>query len=82
MSQLFDEVADIIRKVLNQPDLKLTPETSARDVDGWDSLRNINIIVACEAQFGVWFLAPEIDELENVGGFVRLIESKLAVRQL
>ncbi len=63
--------------MLNQPDLKLTPNTSARDVDGWDSLRNINIIVAVEAEFpGVWFLAGEIDELENVGDFVTLVERK------
>jgi acyl carrier protein len=82
MNTIFDQVADIVRKVLDRPDLILTPGSSARDVEGWDSLRNVNIIVAVEAQFpGCWFLAGEIDELENVGDFVRLVEAKLrAVR--
>lgn len=73
---ISDDIADIIRAVLQQPGLALQWDTTAADVSGWDSLANINILVAIEAKFGVRFHAGEIDELKNVGDFVRLVEEK------
>ena len=57
---------------------------SAADVDGWDSLAHINLIIAIEQKLGVKFATAEISGLkepgQNVGSFLKLIESKMARR--
>ena len=68
------EVYQIIRDVLMNDDLVLTPATSAGDVEGWDSVAQVSIILAVEGHFGVRMKSREIDRLRNVGDFVRLIE--------
>ncbi len=71
-----DEVYAIIRDVLLNDDLVLTPETSAADVEGWDSVQQVSIILAVEAHFGMRLKSREIDRLRNVGDIVRVIEEK------
>ena len=71
-----DEVYAIIRDVLLNDDLVLTPETSAADVEGWDSVQQVSIILAVEAHFGIRLKSREIDRLRNVGDFVRVIGEK------
>lgn len=58
-------------------DFELTPDTSADDIDEWDSLSHIRLVVAVERQFGVKFKNSEIEGLKNVGEFVSVIDSKL-----
>jgi acyl carrier protein len=82
-SQILDEVADIIRDVLDALDdksLKITPETTADQTEGWDSFNHINIVVAVEQHFGVKFKTAEIESLRNVGELVALIAQKLKSR--
>ena len=71
-----DEVYAIIRDVLLNDDLVLTPETSAADVEGWDSVQQVSIILAVEAHFGIRLKSREIDRLRNVGDIVRVIGEK------
>lgn len=54
----------------------LSRTTTARDVDGWDSLRNIQLVVGAEQAFGVSFTASEIDQLPNLGALIDLIGKK------
>jgi acyl carrier protein len=82
-SQILDEVADIIRDVLDTLDdksLKITAETTADQTEGWDSFNHINIVVAVEQHFGVKFKTAEIESLRNVGELVALIAQKLKSR--
>jgi acyl carrier protein len=81
-SQILDEVADIIRDVLDPLDdmhLKIDRETTADQTEGWDSFNHINIVVATEQHFGVKFKTAEIESLRNVGELVALIAQKLSV---
>jgi acyl carrier protein len=78
---VFEQVADVIRNVLDKPDLAITPDTSAADVAEWDSFNHINITVAIEAAFGIKFKAAEVEELRNVGELVALVEKKLATKK-
>ena len=55
----------------------MTRETNANDIEEWDSLAQINIIVACESEFGVKFDLADVAKLENVAGMVDLVERKL-----
>lgn len=58
-------------------DLEITSETSAEDIEEWDSLSYIRLIVAIERQMGIKFKNSEIEELKNVGELVAVIDGKL-----
>lgn len=77
-TEIFSRVQDVVRDVLDQPDLQLTPEMVARDVEGWDSIAMVNIILQTQKAFGIRFKSTEIDELHNVGDFVSKIAAKTA----
>jgi acyl carrier protein len=77
-SQILPELTQICRAVLDDPALTLTHETTADDVEGWDSMNHLTIVIEAERRFGIKFHTAEIEELRNVGDFVRLIGSKLA----
>lgn len=74
---LHDKVAAIFRKVFDAEALTLRDEMTAADIDGWDSLAQINLVVAAEEAFVVRFSTAEIRALRNVGDFKALIEAKL-----
>ncbi|GAC1630582.1 MAG: acyl carrier protein [Nevskia sp.] len=76
--KILAEIGAIIADVLDVSGLNLTMDTTAEDVEGWDSFNHINIVVAVEEHFRVKMNTAEIEELRNVGGFVELIEKKLA----
>ena len=76
--EIFSRVQDVIRDCLDKPDLELRPEMVARDVEGWDSIAMVNIILQTQKTFGIRFRSTEIDELVNVGDFVTKIEAKTA----
>ena len=73
---IAEVVYTIIRDVLMQDTLVLTPEMSAQDVEGWDSVQQVSIILAVEGHFGIRMKSREIDRLRNVGDFVRLVGEK------
>jgi len=54
----------------------VTPELSAKDVDGWDSLTHIRLILSVEKAFKIKFTTSEIGKLQNVGDLARLIEMR------
>jgi acyl carrier protein len=76
--EILATLSDIIRDVLDEPDLKIVESTTADDVDSWDSFNHINIVVATEGRFKLKFSTVEIESVRNVGELVKLIERKLA----
>lgn len=75
--QIYTRLTSVFRDVFDEDDLALTPETTAEDVDGWDSLSHIRLVLAISKSFGVKFSASEIGGLKNVGEFVELIQKKI-----
>jgi acyl carrier protein len=79
--ELRDRVFDVFLGVLDDPSLKLTETTSAKDVVGWDSLTHINIIVALERHFKVSFATAEVADLtnegRNIGSVIEMLKRKL-----
>lgn len=63
----------IFRTVFARDDLTVTPAMTARDIPGWDSFRQVEIIMACEDKFGFEFEPHEIDELGNVGDLLDVV---------
>jgi acyl carrier protein len=71
----------VFRSVLDLEELSLTREMTAAQVDGWDSLAHIHLIVALEAEFGIRFRTADIVRLKNVGEMMDLIEATVAAKQ-
>jgi acyl carrier protein len=69
-------LAGLLREVFEDPDLVISPATTAADIDGWDSMTHITLIVGAEHSFGVHFTASEIDGMQDVGALARLIDAK------
>ncbi len=72
------KLQDIFRDFFDDEDIVLTDETTADDIDGWDSLTHVQLIVAVEKAFSVKFSTVEVMKLKNVGEFAVLIEKKTA----
>jgi len=81
MENLIDPMQEVFRDVFDDEELTLDAETTALDIDGWDSLMHINLIIAVEKRFGVKFATAEISGLkaddQNVGTFCQLVAEKL-----
>lgn len=75
-TELLEILNGIFRKVLKRDDITLTEDTTARDVDGWDSLTNMVLISEIENKFGVRFTFREIVKLKNVGDLCHAIMNK------
>ena len=71
-------VQEIMVDVFDEDDLTVTRDTSAEDVEDWDSLSHIRLMVAVEREFGVKFTNAEIEQLQKVGDLIDLIDRKLA----
>ena len=76
--QIYEKLASVMGEVLGLDGLKLSAEMTANDVEGWDSLSHIRIVLSVEESFGIHFSTVEIPELRNVGEFVALIKSKIS----
>ncbi len=68
----------IFEDVFDDPSLKVSDSMTAADVEGWDSLSHINLIVAVEKDFKIKLTTAEVRGLNNVGDFITLIEKKAA----
>jgi acyl carrier protein len=77
-TQVYAALNEVFREVFDDPALTVGAATTAADVPGWDSQSHISLIVAAEARFGIRFRTAEIEELKDVGEFVRLIMAKKA----
>ena len=70
---VYPELVTIMRDVLMQPDLVLSPRLTAKQVEGWDSFKMIEIILAVEAHFNIKVRSHQVDQLETVGDLTNLI---------
>jgi len=80
MDDMVAQLQPIFRDILDQPDLVLTRESNASNVEDWDSLAHINLVTATEKHFKVKFALGELLELKNVGDMCDLIRAKLAAK--
>lgn len=78
--QIYENLTELFRELFADDAIVLTPETTADDIDGWDSFNHISIIVAVETRFGIKMHASEIERLTNVGDLVAAIASKSTAR--
>lgn len=82
MPSLEDELQNVFHDVFGDDQLQISRFTTASDVDGWDSLAHLNLIVAIEKRFKVRFATAEISRLKldgsNVGTLLDMLRDKVA----
>ena len=76
-TRLYEQLTAIFRDVFDDDSLELRPELTAKDVDGWDSLTHLRLLLSAERTFGVKFTVAEIGQMENVGDLANLIEARI-----
>jgi acyl carrier protein len=74
---LYSKLTGIFHDVFDDDEITLNPEMTASDVEGWDSLAHVRLILTIEKAFNIKFAASEIGRLKNVGGLAQLIQSKV-----
>jgi acyl carrier protein len=75
--EIILHVTNIFKDVLDNDDIILTDDTTAKDVDDWDSLNHIQLVVAIEKKFKIRFTSNEIHSWNNVGELINSIAAKL-----
>jgi acyl carrier protein len=74
---VIHDLTPIFQDVLDLADLKLVADSNAQNVDGWDSLAHVNLIVAIEKHYKIKFALGELQGLKNVGEMADLIQRKV-----
>ena len=74
---ILNKVNDIFKDVFNREDLVIDFSTTAKDVEGWDSLQQITLIEAIEDEFNIRFTMDEVVEMADVGAMIDIILSRI-----
>ena len=75
MNNYLSQIQDIFREVLEIEDLLISKETKADDIDEWDSLNHIYLIVEIESVFKVKFTTKQIQKWNNVGDMIEELKN-------
>jgi len=75
-SQIYAKLAQVFADVFDAGPINVTAELSAKDVEGWDSLTHVRLLLTVQQVFKIKFSTSEIRKLEKVGDLVRLIKER------
>ncbi len=75
--EAYSKLNEVFRDVFDDESIEVNDATTANDIEGWDSLEHINLVVAVEKCFGIKFNMGEVAKLKNVGEMMDLILSKI-----
>jgi acyl carrier protein len=75
--EILEQITLVFADTLDEENVKLTESTTADEVEGWDSLTHVQLVVAVEKKFKIRFSAKEIQSWKNVGEMIDSIGSKL-----
>ena len=71
--EVYSQLTEIFRDIFDDEDIVLTDATTAEDIEDWDSLEQINLLVAIEKNFNIKFQLAQVSSLENVGAMATLV---------
>lgn len=77
-AEVYSGLTEIFHDVFMRDDLVLTPDLTAKQVQGWDSFKQIEIIMASEEKWGIKFNTRELDSLRCVGDLAKMVSTKTA----
>lgn len=76
---ILQKLGVIFRDVFDDEDIVLTNETTANDIEDWDSLAQINLLIAIKKEFKINFDLEEVSKYKNVGDIINAIKEKVEV---
>ena len=76
-NEIYARLTDVFQEVFDDPDIIAVPTLTAADVEDWDSLKHIRLLLSVEKAFKVRFTASEVGNLKNVGELASLIQAKV-----
>lgn len=79
--EIMTAVTQIFRDVFDDEELVITDSTNSDDIEDWDSLEHISLIISMEKEFDMKFDIKEVNKLENVGQMIDMIKAKMDERQ-
>ena len=71
--EIYERLNNVFRDIFDDDSIVVKPETTSNDIEDWDSLEHINLIVAVEQEFGMKFNMNEVTSMKNVGEMVKII---------
>lgn len=74
------KITEIFRDIFDNPELIITDSTCAKDIDDWDSMAQIMLLSSIEDCFDIVFAVNEVENLENAGGIIDLVVSKVKIK--
>ncbi len=75
--EIYERLNKVFRDIFDDESIVVKPETTANDIEDWDSLEHINLVVAVEQEFGIKFNMNEVTTMKNVGEMVDIIIAKM-----
>ncbi len=79
-SEILLQLQDIFRDVLDNDEIELNNESSQKDIDEWDSLTHIQLVVAIEKKYKIRFASVQIQSWNNVGELIESLIEKLSIQ--
>lgn len=76
-NEIYEKLNTVFQDVFDDESIEVNDATTANDIEDWDSLEHINLVVAVEKCFNIKFNMGEVAALKNVGEMVDLIEKKI-----
>lgn len=75
--KIFEQLDEVFQDVFDDETIHVTAQTTAKDIEDWDSLEHINLVVAIENHFGIKFNMNEVTTMKNVGEMVGIIKERI-----
>ena len=75
--EVFTRLDEVFQDVFDNEEIHVSDETTAEDIEDWDSLEHISLIVAVENAFGIKFGMGQVTRMKNVGEMAEIILEKL-----
>jgi acyl carrier protein len=77
-TEISSRLLSVFQDVFDDDTIVLDDSTTASDIEGWDSLAHIGLVIAIEREFSIRMAAKEVGDLKNVGQMIGLIENRTA----
>ena len=75
--EIYERLNEVFQDVFGDDDITVNDDTTAKDIDGWDSLRHITLLAAIEDEFDIEFSMGQTVKMKNVGEMVDYIENEV-----
>lgn len=75
--EIYENLDEVFRDVFDDDTIHVTEQTTANDIEDWDSLEHINLVVAIENKFNIKFKMSEVTSMKNVGEMVDIISGRI-----